>query len=84
MNIPGVVDPLHHLGLGVEDHDAGDGAEYLVLAALMLVLQAGDDGRLDVVAALAIGDAVAAALNHAAQRLGLLHRLQVALDANLS
>ena len=40
-----MVDPLHHLGLGVEDHDAGDGAEYLVLAALVLVLQAGDDGR---------------------------------------
>lgn len=40
-----MVDPLNHLALGVEDHEAGDGAEYLVLAALVLVLQAGDDGR---------------------------------------
>ena len=40
---PGVVDPLHGLHLRVEDGDAGDGAEDLLLHALVSVLQAGDD-----------------------------------------
>ena len=41
---PSVVDPLYGLHLSVEDGDAGDGTEYLLLHALVLVLQAGNDG----------------------------------------
>ena len=43
--IPCLVDPLHHLTLRVEDCEAGDGPEYLVLAALVIVRQACDDSR---------------------------------------
>ena len=43
--IPCLVDPLHHLTLRVEDCEAGDGPEYLVLAALVIVRQASDDSR---------------------------------------
>ena len=43
--IPCLVDPLDHLSLRVEDCEAGDGPEYLVLAALVIVRQASDDSR---------------------------------------
>ena len=43
--VPCLVDPLDHLSLRVEDCEAGDGPEYLVLAALVIVRQASDDSR---------------------------------------
>ena len=67
--------------LALEDVD--DGGEGLAVDHGRVVGQAGHDGRLDKVAALPVGQVVAAEHNVAAERLGLRNRLLVSLDADL-